>query len=87
MDQLRAIAPGEHTAAVDPDASDPTIFSRGTTLYVGTGGDVCVQGWADEAGTKRVFKNVGDGCSLPVAIKRVWPVSDGTTAEDLVAVW
>lgn len=52
-------------------------------LYVGTGGDVKVT----MAGNGQVvtFKNVPDGCFMPIFVKRVW--STGTTATDILALY
>jgi len=51
-------------------------------LYVGTGGDVCLQ---DAHGNSPVFKNVANGATLNVRVRRV--LATGTTAGDLVALY
>lgn len=83
---LDSIALATRTQAIDPDASEAD-FPFGASVYVGTGGDVVVQARRDKAGTKTVFKNCPDGFMLPVAVLKVWPSADGTTATDLVATW
>lgn len=83
----RATAPARNTIAVDPNDSEPAEFPSGATLYIGTGGNVCVQGMDDAALTKTVFKNCPDGQPLPVRVKTLWPSADGTTATDIVAMW
>ncbi len=65
--------------SIDVSASDTSTYTRGFVLYVGTGGDVKVDGLRDGTVT---LKNVPDGYTLPFLLSKVY--SSGTTASDLV---
>jgi hypothetical protein len=34
-----------------------------------------------------LFKNLPDGSFVPVRVRKIWPLGDGTTATDLVVIW
>jgi hypothetical protein len=67
-----------------------TIYNEPGLLYIGTDGDVAVIPWDDpNANTADptgwvVFKGLSAGDCLPVYVKRVGAVADGTSATDIV---
>jgi len=67
--------------------------TQGCILFVGTGGNVRVQMAAKNGNTTAVtesinhevtYKNIGSGCFLPTQVVRV---DEGSTAEDIIALW
>jgi hypothetical protein len=81
----------EATAITPSDTIDSTTDLNQSILYVGVGGDVkvIVSGTKPSVGTSLtaadgvVFKNVSDGCWLPVVCDYV--LATGTVATDIVA--
>ena len=73
--------PARNMAVVTPD--DDADLGYVAKLYIGTGGDVEVNG--AESGTAIVFKNVPSGTLLPIEVSRV--LDGNTTALDIVALW
>ena len=82
----------EAVAITPSDTIDATTKLGKAVLYVGTGGDVTVivQNTQPSSGTALTvadgvtFKNVSDGCWLPVVCDYV--LATGTVAADIVAV-
>jgi len=74
------------TAITASDTMDSTTNLGKAALYVGTGGDVAVivNGTSPQIANAVVFKNVSDGCWLPVICDYV--IATGTSASDIVAV-
>ena len=87
-EDIRATAPATRTRALDPDASEEVYIPvQGATVFIGTGGDIAVDGVADADGTKTVFKNMGNASFIPVRVKKVYGAADGTTASDIVILF
>ncbi len=61
--------------------ADPTVYSGGSLLFVGTGGDVKVR---TQGGDDVTFAGVADGSFLPVVVVRVFDT--GTSASNLVSM-
>lgn len=74
-------SPADEFAAVVPDSAADLPGGLTRALYVGTGGDLIVQG---RDGINVTFKNVMDGAMLPIRVARVMATS---TAADLVALY
>jgi hypothetical protein len=72
----------EAVAITPNDTMDSTTHLGEAALYVGTGGDVTVR--LRKATANVTFKNVSDGCWLPVICDYV--LATDTTASDIVAV-
>ena len=72
----------EATAITPSDTTNATTHLGEAALYIGTGGDVTVR--LRKSSTSVTFKNVSDGCWLPVICDYV--LATGTTAADIVAV-
>jgi hypothetical protein len=74
------------TAITASDTMDSTTNLGKAALYVGTGGDVAVivNGTKPLVANAVVFKNVSNGCWLPVICDYV--IATGTSASDIVAV-
>lgn len=85
-DLERLTAPAQSSKAAAPDDSDFET-EAGCTLYIGTGGDVCVDLYRDAPGTKTVYKNIPDGTSFGRRVRTLYGTADGTTAEDIVMEW
>jgi hypothetical protein len=76
--------PGVDGFVVSP--SDSTIFNQPSRLlYVGTGGDVCVQMLSyNNANTILTYKNVQNGATLPIRVVKVFA---NTTANDIIGIY
>jgi len=84
-------------APVVPGEGDNTVvLSRGACLYVGTQGDVVVLLEGDSTMDKTTgvvtdvpvkFVGVPAGSFLPIQALRVYSDTDGTTADDIVALF
>lgn len=61
-----------------------TIGNQGCYLYVGTAGNLTVTTIGNDVVK---FFSVPAGTVLPVQVIKVWAVSSGTTANNIVALW
>lgn len=80
----RASAPACRSQTLATPGTTPVTV--GCTLFIGTGGDLCVDAYRDPDGTKTLFKNVPAG-EFNLRVKKVYGSGDGTTAADIVMVW
>ena len=80
---LHAHDPARDAADVTPSNSEPLPDGVCRSLYIGTGGDLKVM---TRKGATVTFKNLGDGCILPVMAQQVFADPD-TTAEDIIALY
>ena len=73
--------PGRDGRDVTPKSTE---FTDGPckSLWIGTGGHVQI---ITEGGTTLTFKNVPSGSPLPMRCTHV--LADGTTAEDIIAIY
>lgn len=65
-------------------SSQTTIGNAGCYLYIGTAGNVRVTTIGNDVIT---FFGVLAGTVLPVQVTKVWAVSSGTSANNIVALW
>lgn len=70
----------ENAAVITP--SDSVDLAHGSTLYIGTTGNVKVT--MAKSG-EVTFLNCQKGSTLPILVTRVW--ATGTTATNLIALW
>ena len=79
MSWTQKVSPARAPFTIAP--SDVSLLPEGVKgVYVGTGGDVAVQGVGSDSSV--IYRNVPDSGYLAVAAQRV--LATGTTATDLV---
>jgi len=65
-------------------SSQTTIGNAGCYLYIGTAGNLTVTTIGNDVVK---FFSVPAGTVLPVQVIKVWAVSSGTTANNIIALW